>query len=49
LGDEILFGTKMTNLIVKDGVVKGVTIQDADGQKIMMHRGAVVLATGHLA
>ena len=48
LGGEIHFGTKMTDLIVKDGIVEGVTVVDTDGQKVL-HGDAIVLAAGHSA
>lgn len=49
LGGEIHFGTKMTDLIIEDGVAKGVKVQDNDGGEKIVWGDAVVLATGHSA
>lgn len=48
IGGEIHFGTKMTNLIMEDGVVKGVRVESENGSRII-DADATVLATGHSA
>jgi uncharacterized FAD-dependent dehydrogenase len=48
IGGEIYFGTKMTNLVMEDGVVKGVKVEDENGTRIIC-ADATVLATGHSA
>eukprot|EP00980_Cylindrotheca_fusiformis_P006909 scaffold1442_cov128-Cylindrotheca_fusiformis.AAC.30 len=48
IGGEIHFGTKMTNLLMEDGVVKGVKVEDESGSRVI-YADATVLATGHSA
>ncbi|CAJ1957841.1 unnamed protein product [Cylindrotheca closterium] len=48
LGGEIHFGTRMSNLILEDGVVKGVQVEDEQGSRTIF-ADATVLATGHSA
>ncbi len=44
-GGEVLFDSKLTDLIIQDGKVKGVVVNQADE----MYAGSVILATGHSA
>mmetsp|Transcript_15037 Transcript_15037/g.36743 ORF Transcript_15037/g.36743 Transcript_15037/m.36743 type:complete len:731 (+) Transcript_15037:20-2212(+) len=48
LGGEIHFGTRMSNLVLEDGVVKGVQVEDDHGSRTIL-ADATVLATGHSA
>lgn len=48
LGGEIHFGTRMSNLVLEDGVVKGVQVEDEKGSRNIL-ADATVLATGHSA
>ncbi|KAL3914595.1 MAG: hypothetical protein SGILL_006043, partial [Bacillariaceae sp.] len=49
LGGEIHFGTKMTDLDMKDGKVCGVKAEDLEGAQHRFEGDAFVLATGHSA
>lgn len=49
LGGEIHFGTKMTDLKMKDGKVCGVMAQDGEGKERCFEGDSYVLATGHSA
>jgi uncharacterized FAD-dependent dehydrogenase len=48
LGGEIHFGTRMIDLIIEDGNVQGVVVQDEEGVR-KIQADATVLATGHSA
>lgn len=45
LGGEVRFNSKMTDIIVEDGKIKGLVINDRE----QLEAGVVVLATGHSA
>lgn len=49
LGGEILFGTRMTGLAVRDGRLAGVRFRSADGAEGMLETSHAVLAVGHSA
>ena len=49
LGGEIHFGTKMTDLIMEDSNIIGVSVLDQDSEKRDILADATVLATGHSA
>ncbi|KAL3936284.1 MAG: hypothetical protein SGBAC_008366 [Bacillariaceae sp.] len=48
LGGEIHFGTRMSDLVLEDGAVKGVQVEDDEGSRTIL-ADATVLATGHSA
>lgn len=45
-GGTVLYSTKATELIVENGVVKGIIAEKADGGKLTINAQAVILATG---
>ena len=45
-GAQIRLSTRARELILEDGKVTGVVAEDADGNRITYHAGAVILATG---
>lgn len=50
LGGEFYFNTRVTNLLVEDGCVKGVETESVEnGENRQFHGAAVLLATGHSA
>ncbi len=49
LGGEIRFSTCMTELLIEDGHVAGVTAEDAEGNSFQIPAEAVILAPGHSA
>ncbi|WP_442872797.1 NAD(P)/FAD-dependent oxidoreductase [Caproicibacter sp. BJN0012] len=49
LGGEILFDTRMTSLLRKDGRVSGVEFRTRRGAPERLETGAVILAVGHSA
>lgn len=49
LGGEIRFGTKLDSLILEDGRVEGILVEDESGQRHTVVTNAVVLAIGHSA
>ena len=50
LGGEFYFNTRVTNLLVEDGCVKGVETESVEnGENHQFHGAAVLLATGHSA
>lgn len=49
LGGEIHFGCKLTDLIVANNYIHGITYEDADGNKNDIETDTVVLAIGHSA
>ena len=49
LGGEIRFGTKLDSLILEDGRVEGILVEDEAGQRHTIVTNAVVLAIGHSA
>lgn len=49
LGGEIRFGVKLDSLILEDGSVEGILVQDEAGESHTIVTNAVVLAIGHSA
>jgi uncharacterized protein len=49
LGGEIHFKTKVEDLLIEDGQVRGLTVSKADGQQEFIAATHVVLAVGHSA
>lgn len=49
LGGEVLFESKLTDIIVANGVVHGITYQNAQGRTVDVETDAVILAIGHSA
>lgn len=45
-GGTVLYSTKATELIIEDGVVKGIIAEKADGGKLTINAQSVILATG---
>ena len=46
LGGQYLLETEATELLIEDGKVAGVSAVKQDGTKVIVHAGAVILATG---
>ncbi|MCR4924753.1 MAG: hypothetical protein K5917_00530 [Clostridiales bacterium] len=49
LGGEIHFESKLTDIIIRNGVVYGITYEDENGHSIDMEADSVILAIGHSA
>ncbi len=49
LGGEVLFGCRLTNIIVANGVVYGLTYINSEGSEIDIETDTLVLAVGHSA
>lgn len=45
-GSQIITDTAVKELIIEDGVVKGIIAKSSDGKKVTVHAKAVVLASG---
>lgn len=48
-GGEIRFDTRLTNILIYNGVIQGVTVTNADGRCEDIETDAVILAVGHSA
>ena len=48
LGGQVLFGTKLTDIMVKDGRVDGIKVSTPDGERLIPCR-RLILAVGHSA
>jgi fumarate reductase flavoprotein subunit len=46
MGGKVMLSTKATEIIMKDGAAAGIIAEGADGGKVTINAGAVVIATG---
>ena len=49
LGGQVLFETKLTDIIVANNFIHGVTVEDKDGARSDIETDAVILSIGHSA
>ena len=49
LGGDVLFSCKLTDVIIANGVVHGISYENGNGEKIDIEADSVILAVGHSA
>ncbi len=49
LGGEVRFGSKVTDLFIEDGTIRGLKVMDRNGEESFLEAEQVVLAIGHSA